>query len=86
MTENCELLKVQVNGPLPKRGGGGQTGVPGEKPQDNQPENRYHIIIRGKNAPPQTGIEPAPSDIDDQLASSEHAGSNPLNYSLADAI
>ena len=29
MNENFEILKVQINGPLPKRGGG-KTGVPGE--------------------------------------------------------
>ena len=41
------ILKVQVNGPVPKRGGS-KPDYP-EKNPDNQPENRYNIIIRGEN-------------------------------------
>ena len=42
MSENLEIVQVQVNGPLPKRGGE-QTGVPERKP-NNQSENQYHIL------------------------------------------
>ena len=46
------MLKVQVNGPVPRRqerrggGGGGGGGRPEypEKTPDNQSENRYHIL------------------------------------------
>ena len=44
INEYFEIVTVQVNGPLPKRGGGEQTGVPGENPWVNKPENRYHIF------------------------------------------
>ena len=63
MNENVDILKVQVNGSLPKRGGGNPE-YP-EKTPDKQPENRYHIIIRGELSPPQPGIEPSPSNIGD---------------------
>ena len=54
------MLKVQVNGPLPKREREEQTGVPGEKKPDNESENLHHIIIRGENSP---RIKPSPSAI-----------------------
>ena len=62
MNENFEILKLQVNGFLPKRWGR-KPEYP-EKAPDNQPENRYHIIIRGENSPPQPGIEPSPCNTD----------------------
>ena len=46
---------------LPKReggGGGGKPEYPPEKKADIKSDNRYHIIIRGENAPPQPGIKP----------------------------
>ena len=43
MNDNLELLKVQVNGPLPSKRDGEQTRVPGET-HDNQSENRHHVI------------------------------------------
>ena len=51
-----------------------------EKTPDNQPENRYHIIIRGENSPPQPGIEPSPSNHGDKCVWTERVGCNPLNY------
>ena len=92
------ILKVQVNGPLPKRGGGANRStrrtpptppppplLPPPPPPDNQPENRYDIIIRGEDSPHQPGIEPSsPSNAGDKFAWSERAGVqvNPLNYWL----
>ena len=52
-----------------------------EKTPDNQPENQYHIMIRGENSPPRPGIEPPPSpNSGDKFAWSERAGSTPPNY------
>ena len=49
MNENFEILKVQVtNGALPKRRSNPEYS---EKPPDNQPENRYHIIITSESNP-----------------------------------
>ena len=42
MNENFEILKGQVNGPLPKRGG--STPEYPEKTPDNQSENRYNVL------------------------------------------
>ena len=42
MNENLEMLKVQVNIPLSKRGRS-KPEYP-EKTPDNQPENQYHIL------------------------------------------
>ena len=50
MNENLDILKVQVNGPLPKRGGE-QTGVPRENPR--QPVRKSVSQIRGENSLPQ---------------------------------
>ena len=51
-----EILKVQVNGAFSKRGGRGEGGgakrSTRRKALNNQPENRYHIIIRSENSPP----------------------------------
>ena len=54
-----DILKVHVNGPLPR--GGSKPEYP-EKNPDNQSENRYHI-----SSPPQPGIEPSPSNIGDHF-------------------
>ena len=78
MNENVDILKVHADVPLPKNGGS----------NPEYPEKTHKLVrksasrIRGKNSPPQPGIEPSPSNIGDQLAWSERAGSNPLNYWL----
>ena len=64
------MLRVQVNGPLPERRRGEQTRVVGEPPPppppppppENQSENRCHIILRGENPQVPKGVEPSPSD------------------------
>ena len=43
------ILKVQVNGPLPKRGG--SKPEYSEKTPDNQPENRYPILYMEIHCP-----------------------------------
>ena len=67
-----EILKVQVNGPLHKRGE--STPEYPEKPPDNQPENRYHTL-EVKIHRRDRGIEPQPSNIGDKFDWSELAGS-----------
>ena len=55
--------------------GGGSKAEYLEITPDNESENRYHLIIRGENSLPHPGIEPSPSNIGDQFAWSECAGS-----------
>ena len=50
------MLKGQVNGPLPKRGGGSKPEYP-EKKTDNQTENRYHITLEMKIHRPQPTLD-----------------------------
>ena len=60
------ILKVQANGPLPKRAGS-KPEYPKKTP-NNQSENRYHVIIRGE-------IHHT-SNIGDKFVWSERAGSD----------
>ena len=66
------FFKVQVTGPLPKRGE--QTRVRRENPQQQAPKLVPHI--RGKNSLSQPGIKPSPSNISNKFAWSECIGSN----------
>ena len=66
--EKCRWVDLYLRG---RGGGGGSKPDYPEKPPDNQPENRYHIIIRGEHISPQLGIEPSPSNIGDKFAWSE---------------
>ena len=72
--KNFEMLKVQVNGHLPKRGANRRSTQ--RKPLDSQLENRHQIIITAENPPP-------PSlKLADKFAWSEHGGSNNNNNEL----
>ena len=75
------ILTVQVN--EPRRGGGEQTGVPGEKtPTTNPRIGTTYLSLEVKTHRPKPGIEPSPSNFGDKFAWSERAGSYPLNYWL----
>ena len=69
---------MQVNGPLPRRGGE-QTRVPGRKPLSTgwKTGTVPYNIITGENSPPQVGIEPSPCNFGDKFAwsGSERTGS-----------
>ena len=57
------ILKVQVNGPLPKTGGSKPEYLE-KTPREPAPKPVPHIIT-GKNSPHRQGIEPSPSDPGD---------------------
>ena len=68
MNENFQIMKVQVIGPLPKRGG-------------SKPETPPTPAPPPPPLLPRLGIEPSPSNIGDKFAWSERvSSSNTLNY------